>query len=35
MLTNEQQDIIFENKISICEIPEYYFENEIMEVEGW
>lgn len=35
MLTSEQQDIILENKISIIEIPEYYFENEIMEVEGW
>lgn len=35
ILTYEQIKIFSENKINVIDIPEYYFENEIMEVEGW
>lgn len=35
MLTQKQNELINEYKIKLLNIPEYYFENEIMEVEGW
>ena len=35
MMTQEQQEIITAHQIKVVEIPDYYFKNEIMEVEGW
>ncbi len=35
LITEEQMNIFEENNITILYIPEYYFEDEIMEVEQW
>lgn len=35
LITEEQSKIFEENNIEILYIPEYYFEDEIMEVEQW
>ena len=35
LISEEQIDIFEKNNISIMYIPEYYFDNEIMEVEQW
>ena len=35
LVTEEQMQIFEENNIAVLYIPEYYFEDEIMEVEQW
>ena len=35
LITNEQTEILEQNNIKICYIPDYYFENELMDIEQW
>ena len=35
LITNEQTEILEQNNIKICYIPDYYFENDLMDIDQW